>query len=405
MTVLSAGCGGTGGDLNEGGVGGNLGCEQLPALAGDLGGQCSDDTSSCNTGLECIREQPETIGGPDDPIMDYPPGETEPIDAPVFVDGYCTLPLIATETGCDPEACRTQCGFCIESICMKDCQPALDTNSACRPGYDCDLSAAVCFPGCTSTDECRVYRLDEQLFYNTTSEAVCNQETFRCEHPGTDGAAAGDPCSLNDDCEENGVCLSGPGGYCSKFGCDLAGNECAGDGLCVSGACFEACVVGSDTMTETENNTQGCREGYTCYWGRGDGDAGGVCDAGNFTGITDDNIGSPCDSDDQCYSPFGYGECDPVLGACTVNECGAVGVPPDICGDSATCVDFIDLGVDRFACLQTCAGAEDCNPGDACADLDENPATTDDQVCFAFCLGPEECRNGEGCDVNNQCVP
>jgi hypothetical protein len=389
-----------GGSLPDGGVDGGLACDQVPALGGELGGQCRGDTFACNTGLECIPEQAASIGGPGDPIMNYLPGA---IDAPLFVDNYCTLPVAATETGCDPDACFAECGFCSQGICMKACQPELDTNSACRPWYECDLLDFVCFPGCTSDDECRVYRLDDGLVYNTSSAAVCNQETYRCEHPGTPGFEAGDPCEFDDDCEANGICLRGPDGYCSKLGCDIAGNECEGDGVCGFGLCLGACIVGSDETTEYENNTQGCRGGYTCYWGRGDGDPSGVCDVGVFNGITDINtIGAPCSSDAECYSPFGYGGCDPDFG-CTVNECGALGVPDDICGDEAICVDFIALGIDRFACLRTCA-LVDCNPGDACIDLDDDSDTVDDLVCWPFCLSSDECRDGEVCDVNNQCV-
>jgi hypothetical protein len=112
--------------------------------------------------------------------------------------------------------------------------------------------------------------------------------------------------------------------------------------------------------------------------------------------------------DDLCYSPFGYGACDPDL-HCTVFECGAEGVPVDICGDSATCIDFLPLfGLDLFACLKTCASADDCLPlgarteGDACADVDLDPNMT--LECFPFCLSSDECRDGEVCAVGNRCV-
>jgi hypothetical protein len=261
--------------------------------------------------------------------------------------------------------------------------------------------------------ECRVSRQGDQWVYNTSSEAVCNPQTYRCEHPGTPGAEAGVRCTFNDDCEANGVCLTGPGGYCSKFGCDIAGNECEGDGVCAFGACLAPCEVGSDDTTEPVNNTQGCREDYTCYWGRGDGDPSGFCDVGLFNDVTINNIGAACEDEeglpqnDVCYSPFGYGGCDPDF-HCTVFECGAEGVPADICGDNATCIDFLPgFGLDLFACLKTCDSADDCLrpadpqlPGDACvADLDP-----DDLVCFPFCINSDECRNGEVCDVNNQCV-
>ena len=84
-------------------------------------------------------------------------------------------------------------------------------------------------------------------------------------------------------------------------------------------------------------------------------------------------------------------------------DCGAPEVPEDICGDEATCVDFLGLGIDLLACLRTCSDASVCNPGDACIDLDGDPGTID-SVCFPLCTSTEECREGEVCDVNNQCV-
>ncbi len=77
--------------------------------------------------------------------------------------------------------------------------------------------------------------------------------------------------------------------------------------------------------TEPVNNTQGCREDYTCYWGRGDGDPSGFCDVGVFNDVTVNNIGSECVSDDECYSPFGYGLAVIPDFGCTVIECRAAG--------------------------------------------------------------------------------
>ena len=74
----SGGNAGTGGGLPDGGVDGGLACDQLPALGGELGGQCRGDTSECNGNLGCLPQRDFTVGGPNDPIRDYPPGETEP---------------------------------------------------------------------------------------------------------------------------------------------------------------------------------------------------------------------------------------------------------------------------------------------------------------------------------------
>jgi hypothetical protein len=396
------GGGGVGGSGNEG-AGGSLGCDQVLAPGGELGGPCRDGATQCNTGFVCIPELPDPLGGPADPIMSYPPGQNEAIDRTAFVGSYCTLPF-DVEVGCDAEACFDQCGFCSREwgVCMNACQPELGTNGTCWPGYQCDLLDFVCSPGCTTDDECRVSRQGDALVYNASSGAVCNPQTYRCEHPGTSGAEAGIPCTFDDDCEANGVCLNGTDGYCSKFGCDVTGNGCEGDGVCAFGVCAAPCEVGSDDVTEWEINTQGCRPGYTCYWARGDADPSGYCDLGLFNPGISNNIGSACETNEQCYSPFGYGGCDPDFG-CTVYECGVPGMPADVCGENATCVDFINLEIDLFACLKKCADAGDCPLGHACADLD-GPATPDDLVCFPVCLDSAECRDGEVCDVNHQCV-
>lgn len=371
-----------------------------------------------------MPELPEPIGGPGDSIANLPPEVDEPVDRTFFEGTYCTLDL---DFLCNPDACLEQCGFCSAfwGIFMKACQPELDSNSACRVGYECDMLDFVCTPGCTSDEECRISRQGGEggaggdsgtWVYNTESDAVCNTETFRCEHSGTPGAKAGDACVFDQDCEANGVCLDEVcdangvcldllGGYCSKLGCDIGDNACAGGDavVCGVGRCLVACEVGPTEMTARIEDHQGCREdGYTCYWDRADAlDSSGFCDIGRFNGVEPTNIGEACDTSDQCYSPFGYGGCDPDF-HCTVYECGVPGMPTDVCGAGARCVDFIDFGIDLFACLKTRTDADQCVAGDACADLDENPSTVDDLVCFPTCISDDECRDGEVCCLDEQ---
>ena len=412
----AGGVGGTGGGggTGTGGIGGALGCFEQISLAGELGGSCREGGTTCNTGFDCVPELPDPIGGAGDSIANLPPEVDEPVDRTFFEGTYCTLDL---DFLCDPETCLEQCGFCspVWGICMKACQPELGCNGVCRDGYECDMIDFVCTPGCTSDDECRISRQggeggaggDSGMWvYNTESDAVCNDETFRCEHSGTPGATAGDPCVFDEDCEANGICLDGPGGYCSKLGCDIGDNSCAGGdaAVCGFGRCLASCEVGPTEMTPPIEDTQGCRPGYTCYWDRVDEILpSGFCDIGRFNTEETNNIGQDCDSSDQCYSPFGYGGCDPDF-HCTVYECGVPGMPADVCGTGNLCVDFIDFGIDLFACLKECTDANDCVAGDACArNLDENPAT-DDDVCFPLCIDSSECRAGEVCDINNRCV-
>lgn len=470
------GCGGDGGSGGAGGDGGGTGgtgasggggsggsggipteCFDMPALGGELGGQCRGDNFECNDDLVCLAETSFPVGGVDDPIRDYPPGEDESFDIPVWPGDHCTRGLTASPTVCtveDEAACAEDCGACTPffsdaDICLRQCRAEPDTNSSCRDGYMCDLLFEVCDTGCASDDDCRVFREDtndngefdpwdpdtmmgDRLVYDLTSTFVCNSETRRCEHPGAPGAEAGLACDDDQMCEANGTCLDEeffafPSGYCSKIRCDLPGNDCAGDGVCADlgfgvPLCAQACQVGSGATPGDPdtylNNTQGCNDGYTCFWGGIPNDAAGVCVPGVYNDVTTNNIGADCETNDTCYSPFGQGVCtDPeltcsLLGAppgevcpsdlgCTVFDCAVPGIPNDVCGDSATCVAF-DSGLSL--CLQDCSSGEDCLAGAACADLDLDPLTLD-SVCFTFCLDDAECRAGEVCDAANECVP
>ena len=171
--------------------------------------------------------------------------------------------------------------------------------------------------------------------------------------------------------------------------------------------CTDECAVGEGAVegnTATYlDNTQGCRDGYTCLWAGLDQDPTGGCAPGLFNEVTDNNIGDACADNDECYSPFGNGSCDPDFG-CTVTDCAAAGMPGDVCGDNAVCVDFISVGVDLQVCLEECSSAEDCLEGSACVDGDGDPLTLD-SFCFFVCLDDEECRSGEVCDGTGSCVP
>ncbi|MDH3202738.1 MAG: hypothetical protein OEM15_17760 [Myxococcales bacterium] len=451
-SIGGAGGGGGAGLGGSGGSGGSAECFDMIVLAGELGGECrtvGGVPTECNGDLVCLGEDFFTIGGPNDPILNYPPGENESFDIPVLPGDYCTLGLTASPAECtveDDAACAEVCGACTPffidaDICLRQCRAETDTNSTCRDGYVCDLLFEVCDTGCVSDDDCRVFREDsndngmfdpwdpetmmgDRLVYDTNSTFVCNTATYRCEHPGTPGAEAGIACDDDQQCEANGTCLDEalfgfPGGYCSKIRCDLDGNDCAGAGVCAGlgfgvPLCAESCQVGSGATPGDPNtylnNTQGCREGYTCFWGGVPNDTTGVCVPGVYNDVITNNVGADCMTNDTCYSPFGQGVCADAelacsfLGApageacpagfgCSVLDCGVPGIPNDVCGDNATCVG---LPSGLSLCLQDCESAEDCLAGSACIDLDEDPLS----ICFPLCLDDDlECRSGEVCDT------
>lgn len=426
---------------------------------------------------ECIAEGANTLGATGDPIVGHPDGATT-VPTTSWRDGYCTpvLPSPASGFACDAdlEADPTcgDCGTCVElggtqSLCFQSCAPSVDGRDVCRAGYECNLTAEVCFPGCTVDDECRISRretngipgiqdvddcvgdstrpTDEQvcggvdtgfdaLTYDSASTATCDAATGRCRHAGSAGASGGDACVSDEACEADGVCLDAagfdwPGGACTKFRCDLPGNECAGDAVCQERRlgvflCLDGCTVaegldGADEATWLTNRG-GCREGYGCIWNGVDGAGvagGGACVPGEYNDVSARNIGGACDDDSDCWSPFGQGLCLSANddgggfrdGYCTVLDCLAPGMPANLCGATGECVDLDGADGDITGCLAGCAGPEDCRPRYACSDLDGD-SSTEGGVCVPGCGTDEECRASEHCEVpagetSGDCTP
>jgi hypothetical protein len=442
------GSGGTGGGGPDGGVDPGLACDQVIAMGGELGGPCRMGTE-CDGNLQCLPVKTQTFGPPDDPIRDHPDGPGATLLTAEFVGNYCTAFFEPSGQGCtqaQAAACAEECGICDSyfsdaNICLRGCRAEVDTNSTCFDAYQCDLLFEACYPGCQSDDECRIFRdADDSLVYDTQSTFFCNTDTYRCEHPGTDGVEAGIPCDNSQQCEANGICLDEeffpfPGGYCSKVRCDI--DPCAGDGICAGlgfgvPLCAQSCQVGEGHELGNRStylgNTQGCRPDdpddpdpeyvpqYTCFWAGVPDDATGACVPGEFNDVVDPNIGFDCTENSQCYSPFGQGGCAdadllcaltelppgtcPVGFGCTVFDCAVPGMPDDVCGADGTCI-ATEEGLSL--CVAKCSAAETCLPGAACADLDGDPLTLD-AVCWPFCADATECRPGETCD-SGECTP
>lgn len=408
---------------------------------------------SCNVGLAC-RGNADCRSGFCEvevtlltPVIDLPNGDS--LETSLFPGGACSpTPFTAYDSlsSCDISAglglqgCG-ECGVCIPEIlsngvfamCREACEPEANGSGCSRAGYTCDFAYGGCVEGCRSDEECRVRAVDSDLDgeldaqqFDPTSSAICDPTTFRCSHDGTAGAQAGDPCNRDGDCEADGRCivpqqqLSGysfPGGYCSKRGCDVAGLSCAGsDSACVSvrgstgtlstPQCMLACQRGAEAdpaILGADGHGEGCRVGYRCAW---DGVHGvgpvdnGVCVGGNYNNVTVNNIGAACSANSECFSPYGQGQClrlsvggiSAATGHCTIMDCAAPGTPDDLCGEGNEC---IGLARDSSFCVQTCAAAEECAEGLACADDDDDPTTG--SICYPTCIGPEECRQGESC--------
>ncbi len=380
--------------------------------------------------------------------------------------------------GTEPDPVCGECATCLDffgldtpantaatvpGLCAQNCMPSL-TDSDCREGYECLLIQEACLPGCQSDDECRIAREEtngvegiqtpaecaadagactpadcgeaspadpdacadpasnfDSLVYDTESSAVCDPVTFRCtDAPSDPSASAGDPCTDDSECEAEGFCIaetedgSWAGGTCTKWRCDLGGNECANDGVCQEAGvgvfgCFEGCVVGgvdpsSDPATWVAEGSarSSCREGYGCYWG-GEGAAGeadnGVClPAHHEPAVTAPNVGATCESDADCFSPFGQGLCLQEgfeQGYCSVRNCAAPWFTSEtnVCGEGAECVAFDPMDPSFALCVQTCEAAEECSEGLGCIQFTEAS-----KACWPNCESTEDCRADEVCD-------
>ncbi len=407
----------------------------------DVGDPCNP-TRGCRLSPLCIDEFMGEIGGADDPITGLPGGGTGvPITS--WVDGYCSNAAAVDMGGCDPDD-ETSCGglscaVCLDAgqdargvtvgLCAMTCTPSL-TTSSCRPSYECSLTSSACVPGCMIDDECRIVRDDtngngiidpydpmanpggDRLVYDASTSGSCNTVTARCEHGGVAGAEAGDSCDHDFECERNGECIQDfgteggwPGGYCTKFGCDVAGNDCAGAGKCQergvgAAICLDACEVARTVSTSRFSATLGCPAGYTCFWDgtSGLGSSNGGCVPGNFNAVRTNNIGAACTDESTCYSPYGAGQCRDFGSGnhCTLFDCAAPGMPSDICGSSALCATV--SGTDTTFCAPTCTTASDCRLGDGCWDTTAaGIGTGGSRICFPGCMADSDCRSTETC--------
>ena len=319
------------------------------------------------------------------------------------------------------------------TVCHERCTPSADDNGCARDEYTCNLSLHLCVAGCVSDEACRVDVIDgnrdgiaDGHVYLENSTKFCDVETGRCSHPGTPGAQAGDPCQVAEDCEADGQCYDASfdfsavpfvGGSCAKPGCDVPGLECAGDGVCAdvrewtAGAflgrsCVKPCVQGSEPVGDqlgSAGHGTGCRDDYMCMWTGEPGGTSGMCMPGNYNAVTTNNVGQACNTQAECFSPFGHGRCVLLsqaspIGVCAIMDCAAPGLPGDLCGPNNACIPF---GGDVTICAKGCSDASECAPSLGCL-----TTGTGGGICAPGCINAGECRVGESCDLGTGlCVP
>lgn len=438
-TQGQAGSGGgaaDGGESRAGRGGGGATAQGEP----QLGAACARD-ADCSGGYLCDQEMRMSV-----PVQGAPGGS---IDQILFLGGSCTPKRLTAfnpanvgescdplepvgAQGCGPDGvcdavARSTAGFLVG--CRKECDPVAQ-DTGCREGYECDFSDDYCSEGCQDDVECRVVPVDsdgdgtsDALAYDSMSTMTCDPGSARCVHPAGP-QASGESCMRDEECTENGVCIvpdaviagqSFPGGQCTRRGCNYAGQECDAGTVCeplrpwlgdspTEPLCLQRCTVGAEApelQVGSMGHGEGCREGYRCHYNGGAGVESGVCVGGNYNAVTDNNVGAECESDADCYSPFGLGYCltyrisssESLPGICTILDCAAPGMPADLCGEGNECV--ASGSSDETNCDHHCKTATDCPTSFACTDDDNDTATP--RTCIPACRTDADCRSGEKC--------
>lgn len=415
------------------------------------GADCTGERPCIGRGLECLEEFNFPLAN-GETVRDLPAGSATM--GAYFQGGYCTPARPPAVTGgaplCDPtndmDPTCGECGSCIDfglgAMCTANCEPNGTDNSTCRDGSFCALTAEVCIPvGCTTDEECRIERLDENgvpglqsprdcmespntcdadcycgevfcgaddmddcdcgmiaectgdamnsdpLVYNDDPALGCNMDTFECRRPGNPDAEAGDPCTESSDCETDGRCLDEEtfeafeGGYCIKDRCDLAGRECGSNAICANLQSdtdpFFACV-GSCNVAEGHNAAD------PSEWLTNNGSCESDSHACLFDRTNNSGFCFPGEFNDVTENNVG-GACDDA------SDCWS----PFGVGRCLTERNGFDNG---YCTVNDCAApglpADICGEGNSCVTFDP---MTNFALCLQGCENASECGAGLGC--------
>ncbi len=408
-----------------------------------VGGYCTTSVPfEGGTPAQCnvLAPAPDAVCGECGRCVDYlRPWDLEPADG--FLPGFCAL-------RCEPSLSANECreGYTCDltrGVCLPGCRSddqcriaRVETNGVdgLQSPFECEFTPERCTPSdCedpvpATPEACTEPESNfDRLVYDTESEATCDPITLRCvNQPSDPSAAGGDPCSEDAQCEPGGRCIEETddgrwvGGSCTKDRCDLAGNECANGGVCgrLAGerftirACLQGCTVGGfdgsapETWVADGSARSTCREGYGCTWiGEAPGGEAnnGACTPVRYApAVTTPNVGDACESDGDCWSPFGRGEClraGPgfAAGYCTVRGCDDPWLTEgdtsaSLCGAGAACVGLDETDPAATLCVRTCSTGDDCDPGLGCVDF-----TSETKACWGWCETSADCRTDERC--------
>jgi hypothetical protein len=357
-------------------------------------------------------------------------------DAPDVPDPACAM-----DSDCEADA------WCDAEQCVPGCH----VDAGCLIGQECDLDTHACVvPGCGGDEDCGPGEMCDLDSGECLPVPVMCLETECADGAWCDffaesciDALPGDPCATDADCGELACGLSNDEALSAMPRCLPVVGEGAGraacqadadcrSGLCLRGACFEACASAEDcdgdqaacatfTVTPSDNGTPApgddpsfsvatCVDSLPCTH-NGDCPEGQVC---GVTALGDDLAascvmemgvgvhGSACAADGDCRS----GRCEGQA----VRRCIGVCATDDDCGPANTACQDLEFPIDeeRSETFPVCDWAT--GSGALCTDHAMCPR---DEVCTLDIDSDElrlVCRPpwgadgpGVGCELSNEC--
>ncbi|HPV04090.1 MAG TPA: hypothetical protein PLC24_05935 [Myxococcota bacterium] len=393
------------------------------------------DDSDVNGDIDDIDGGDES--GADTPETDGCPGETcEPCpDDGLFCTEEYRDSLGECQVRVKPEFCMIG-GECLfenqpspDDMCLA-CRPAVsgseyspaegmpcDDADPCTAGDTCDADG-ICQPGagfgCDDDNECTIDRCDPNFgCTNTPRASTCDDH---------------DSCTYQDQCNvQTGVCKGFPvncndGNECTRDYCDSF-DGCQHEPI--SKACndFDGCTL-NDMCNEDgvcQGTSMDCSDGIECTvdscmsgvclndWHYGPCNDGDMCTDNDSCNGYHECAGIPktsCDDYNVCTTDY----CDPAVGC--VNEFNTVECEPDsACEINGVCAGGVCVGQPRNCDKGNPCMIYSCNPDTGCKEIpttgvcdDHNACTINENCSTGACIPPEGPAGVTNCDDLNDCT-
>lgn len=399
VSLAIAGCGGSSGGDEDGGVTADTGTVDggrrdgdVDSSTDDAGPPAEECPDGCLVGGTCF---PDGVLNPTNlcQICDaaLAPTGFSPNDGGLCDDGvFCT-----TNDACSAGACAGTPRVCDDGIACNGVAMCTEGSSACEAGTStcalgqiCDALSGACVLECTGCLIAGTCYGDRQLNALNPCQ-VCSVASSRTGWSANDGASCDDGlfCTIGDVCAAS-ACSGDTARACDDGvacdgteTCDETANVCAASATPCTAA--EICDIGTDACVAT---CTGCVISGMCYGAgqRNPANQCEVCAVATSRSAWSANGGASCDDGAFCT------EGD----VCTGTSCGG---PPRDCGDAIACNGSETCNETSDSCA---AGTSACTAGSLCdTATDACVRTCSGCVIAGSCYGAGQVNPANSCEV------